>query len=159
MKYIVLIAALITLNGCDMFNFGCGMFGSSGWFNHTVVIDRPLQDITMATGEYRTIFLDSHMHIAYVYEGAEECRTPDYKSVPEYTVRLEDGSLADVSITTDTTKTGRYGGHAKNLRIHTKATGATKLILNARWYVGHDDESGTTYYQNEDFKTDLVVGS
>lgn len=97
------------------------------------------------------------MHIAYVYEGAEECREPDYKAVPEYSVRLSNATLAVASIATDTTKAGRYEGHANNLRIHAKAIGSTKLILTAKWYVGRDDESGITYYNTRDFEIELIV--
>ncbi len=157
MKYLVLFVSLFVLNGCDLFTFSCGAFGSDGWFVKTLVIDRPIRDVTIANGETRTIYLDWHMHVDAVYKGDEACEKPDFKFIPDYTVVVDDEELANASITLDKTKKGRFGGNPKVLTIDVKSGESTKLILTARWFLDSYDEAGTSLYGTEDFEIEIIV--
>lgn len=156
MKQIVLIACLISLNGCDMILPKCGFWGGEISFKETPVLDHPIQDQTLTLGETRTLFLDPHMHIKSTFSGNKDCREPDYKTIPQYTARLDDGTLADVSITVDNTKEGRFGGFPQSIRIQTKAVGSTTLILRAKWTV-HIDHDGYSYHETQDFEIEIIV--
>jgi hypothetical protein len=156
MKYLVLFASLCIFSGCDQLLPKCGFWGGERSYREIPVPDRPIQKQLMMLGETRFIALDRHMYIKSVYSGNKDCREPDFKSIPTYTVRFEDTELADVSITVDNEEEGRFGSFPQFLRIQTKAIGSSTLTLVAKWMV-HTDHDSNSYYETQEFEIEISV--